>query len=135
MAKIALGCADPAHLSDGHFGESPGFVVLDSGTDGSEWRPNRWATEPIATRPPKIAALLADCDAIVMRAIATQGLAQLSQRFVVLRAPDDDVARTVALLRERGVDALRRYDPDRGKFITPASEEPAPAPGRPPAAS
>lgn len=118
MANVALGCADPHTLFPGHFGESPGFVIVDLGGARSapQWRPNPWASEPIETRPPKIAELLHDCEAVIMRAIAKQGLAQLSRRFDVYRAPDDDVPSVLATLAGSGLSAYRRFDPESGKF-------------------
>ncbi len=120
MAKIALGCADHTNLFGGHFGESPGFMIVAREGGAPQWRPNPWSAEPIESRPPKIAALLDDCDAIVVRAIAKEGLAQLSRRFTVYRAPDEDVPSILATIVGSGIDAFRRFDPTTGKFTTPA---------------
>lgn len=120
--RIAMGAVTPHELNAGHFGVSPGFVIVerdDVGTLGEPaWRENPWTDEPIATRPPKIAALLADCDTILVRAIAKEGLAQLSARFTVLLAATTEVAAIVDALRSPGLAGLRRYDPAAGKFVT-----------------
>ncbi|MCB1008479.1 MAG: hypothetical protein KDB94_06250 [Acidobacteria bacterium] len=118
--KLAVGTADGRRLFAAHFGESPEFLVIDldlPGEAGHERRPNPWHAEPIATRPPKIAALLADCDAIAVRSIAKEGLETLSRRFTVLLAPGDEVAALLAALERDGVAALRRFDRERGKFV------------------
>lgn len=118
MNRIALGCADPGHLFHGHFGESPGFVIVDlDDHTPTEWRENPWREEPIATRPPKIAALLDDCATIMVRAIAKEGLAQLSQRFTVTLAPSEDVTAIVDQLARTGLAGVRSYDRERGKFV------------------
>ena len=121
MNLIALGCADPAHMFDGHFGESPGFTIVDcDGVRPDEWRDNPWSQEPLTTRPPKIAALLGDCDAIMVRAIARAGLDQLSQRFVVALATGDEVAQLAAQLTSNGVAGFRQFDRSLGKFVSTA---------------
>jgi hypothetical protein len=111
---------DERRLFAGHFGESPQFLVVElerPGAEGQERRPNPWHAEPIATRPPRIAALLADCEGVLVRAIAKQGLDQLSRRFRVLLAPSDDLSLVLDSLEARGLAAFRRFDPALGKFV------------------
>lgn len=118
--KVAIGAMDERRLFAGHFGESPVFLVVDlerTGGGARERRSNPWCAEPIATRPPKIAALLADCDAIAVRSIAKEGLQALSRRFTVYLAPSDRVDALLAALGSAGLAGLRRFDPGRGKFV------------------
>jgi predicted Fe-Mo cluster-binding NifX family protein len=117
--KVAIGMRGPGLLQQGHFGESPAFLVVELGGVAPaprEWRPNPWHAEPLATRPPKIAAQLADCDAILVRSIAHEGLMELSRRFAVLLAPREQVEDLIATLEREGVAAFRRFDREAGKF-------------------
>jgi len=121
--RIAMGAVSPQELNPGHFGVSPGFVIVkrdDAGTVGEpDWRENPWTDEPLETRPPKIAALLHDCGAILVRSIAKEGLAQLSTRFTVLLAATTDIDAILASLGADDLGGLRRYDTDTGKFVSP----------------
>jgi predicted Fe-Mo cluster-binding NifX family protein len=125
--KLAIGVENERRLFGGHFGESPAFLVVDldrPGESGRESRPNPWHAEPIATRPPKIAALLADCETILVRAIAKEGLIQLSGRFAVLLAPTDDLAAILSALDREGHTRGRRFDPELGKFVAGSTAQP-----------
>lgn len=122
--KLAIGLEDDQRVNSGHFGESPAFLIVDldrAGEVGPEHRANPWQAEPIATRPPKIAALLADCDAILVRAIAKEGLAALSRRFTVLLAPTGELAPLLAALERQGIAAFRRFDAAAGRFVAGGS--------------
>ncbi len=124
--RIAIGAVSPDEVNTGHFGVSPGFVIVDRADDGAtgapEWRANPWTDEPIETRPPKIAKLLEDCDAILVRSIAREGLAQLSTRFTVLLATTTDIPAILAGLGDADLGGLRRYDTAAGKFVTPGGD-------------
>ncbi len=117
--RIAIGTNDRQNINPHHFGESRYFYVVEISVHARvvACRANPWWNLKVSQRAPRIAALLGDCEAIVIRGIVKQGLDILSQTFrsvLLTRLTEvDDIAARLA----RGEMAeFQTYNPATQKF-------------------
>lgn len=117
--KIAIGTNDQQNINPHHFGESRYFFVVEisDNTRVSAYRENPWWNLEVSQRAPRIAALLGDCDAIVIRGIAKQGLDILSQTFrSIFLTRLTDLNEIAARLARGEMADFQAYNPATQKF-------------------
>lgn len=118
--KIAIGTNDKQTINAGHFGESRRFCVVEvlmAKVRQVECRDNPWWNLEVGQRASKIAALLRDCDTLVIRSIVKQGLDFLSQKFrQVFLTSLTSLEEISARFSQGDMAGFKKYNPATQKF-------------------
>ncbi len=118
--KIAIGTHDKKTINPDHFGESKYFCVAEilmAKPYSADCRENPYPGHGIPGKGRKIADLLHDCDAYVVRSIGKDAFKLLPERGIQIfltRLTDlDEIIRTFS---EGDLSAYKKFNPQTQKF-------------------
>jgi predicted Fe-Mo cluster-binding NifX family protein len=130
--KLAIATNDKQTIPRAHFGESRYFCIVDLGnaqpvTD--EYRENPVPAHHTPGKPDRILVLLRDCNALVGRSFGSGVFSRVaSERKQVILTSISRIEDVVRAFAKGDLQAFRRLDPAKMKFVPMESAGPRDAP-------